>query len=209
MKHKSAAKNIQEINGLQFLNALNNDLKDAKLKSKIEEIIERLMDTLSSKSSSTLRIDQISKNQPQNSFMTASCSSLTLTYKNTTEDLTLQPKSFLTNDESSHNLINNSNFHQTMSVSVNSNILPNCHSIPSSFSNRSENRLESISINSNDLTARTRHALKNGVQKFVSTENEHIKLIDNLIPNNAHSNSTFYWLSLTSMDNQFLKTAEK
>jgi hypothetical protein len=45
-KHTSAARNIQDISGLQFLNALMADLKDEALKTKVEQIIENLMRTL-------------------------------------------------------------------------------------------------------------------------------------------------------------------
>ncbi len=200
-KHKSAAKNIQEISGLQFLNALNNDTKDMKLKAKIEDIIESLMETLSVKTTIS-RIDQA------NLLASASCSSLTLTYKNTNEDLTQQTKSILSNLNDDNNSIK---LQQHMSISINNsnqNIQP-VHSFT-----HCEARLESISVNSNDLTSRTRNALKKGIQEFTVNEDlksykfeTNNKLFDNY--DSLTIDSTFYWLPLTAMDNQFLKTAEK
>ncbi len=200
-KHKSAAKNIQEISGLQFLNALNNDTKDIKLKAKIEDIIESLMETLSVKTTIS-RIDQA------NLLASASCSSLTLTYKNTNEDLTQQTKSILSNLNDDNNSIK---LQQHMSISINNsnqNIQP-VHSFT-----HCEARLESISVNSNDLTSRTRNALKKGIQEFTVNEDlksykfeTNNKLFDNY--DSLTIDSTFYWLPLTAMDNQFLKTAEK
>ncbi len=40
-KHPSAARNIQDISGLQFLNALVVDLKNENLQTKVEQIIEK------------------------------------------------------------------------------------------------------------------------------------------------------------------------
>jgi len=172
-----------------------------KLKAKIEDIIESLMETLSVKTTIS-RIDQA------NLLASASCSSLTLTYKNTNEDLTQQTKSILSNLNDDNNSIK---LQQHMSISINNsnqNIQP-VHS----FTN-CEARLESISVNSNDLTSRTRNALKKGIQEFTVNEDlksykfeTNNKLFDNY--DSLTIDSTFYWLPLTAMDNQFLKTAEK
>jgi len=158
------------------------------------------METLAVKTTIS-RIDQ------QNSLISASCSSLTLTYKNTNEDLTQQTKSILAN-------LNDDNItkFQHMSISINNSYQ---NSQPVHSFNNSEARLESISLNSNDLTSRTRNALKKGIQEFTlnddllkpykfETNNEIFEQYDS-----SNFNSTFYWLPLTAMDNQFLKTAEK
>lgn len=60
------------------------------------------------------------------------------------------------------------------------------------FSSRSKINQQSFSINSNALSLNTRNLFQ--------THNEYKESCDK---------STFYWLPLTQMDIQFLKTAEK
>lgn len=72
-KHKSAARNIQDISGLQFLNAMLVDMKsDDLLRAKVEQIVDALMRTLGIGAGNTC----------DTSIAESSCSSLTLTYKN-------------------------------------------------------------------------------------------------------------------------------
>ncbi len=82
-KHPSAARNIQDISGLQFLNALVVDLKNENLQTKVEQIIENLMRTLNignsntsiTSSSSTLLCTNMAK---QNEITTPRCSESSL-----------------------------------------------------------------------------------------------------------------------------------
>ena len=46
-KNKSAIHNMQDINGVLFLSSLKNDLKEVKLKEKVDEIIEKIMENSS------------------------------------------------------------------------------------------------------------------------------------------------------------------
>jgi hypothetical protein len=45
--NKSAIKNIQDINGLMFLNSLKNDLTESNLKETIDEIVKNLLENAS------------------------------------------------------------------------------------------------------------------------------------------------------------------
>ncbi len=151
------------------------------------------------------------------SLMASSYSSLTLTYRNTTQDSTSQQKPVKSNHNDDDSLIfTNSKFLQSMSISIESNSIDNKH-LANTFNYNDKNdelKIKSISVSSNDLTSRTRAELKKGINEFKSNENMkkfnlENKPTDSSISNDLFSSdSTFYWLPLTSMDNQFLITAE-
>ena len=141
--------------------------------------------------------------------MASSCSSLTLTYRNTTEDPAMHQKSFKLNHNDDSSLLINNRFQQSMSISIDSNSIYNQQTMHS-FTNADKNdkfKLQSISVDSNDLTSRTRAALTKGICEF--TSNENVKSFKQYSLENRPIDSTFYWLPLTCLDNQFLRTAEK
>lgn len=188
-KHKSAAKNIQEINGLQFLNALSTDLKSDSQKVQIEQIIERLIQTLNT--DSTLA----------QSSSTSCCSSLTLTYKNT--DCNDSSSIIDTTGPLNIHSFQNPSAESTVSHSDNqrnhfiSNSISSFNSsdYPLASQRTINEKLESMTINSEDLSTHTRNLLLNMEHTNESSHHEP--------PGN-----TFNWLPLTEMDRQFLRTAE-
>ncbi|CAF0912001.1 unnamed protein product [Brachionus calyciflorus] len=201
-KTKLACRNIVDINGIQFLNSLKNEnLDNQKIRLKIEQLIDLVMDGSSLDSSKiltstishansfnsndlSLHLKQLqSQMESYESSSQYQSSARSQTKFNTSKNLSqLSSNNTLTEQSLAKNkLILNMDSDKASQNLTHSSV----------FSARSRVNQHSFSINSNDISLNT----KNAFQKHQDPS--------------CLDKSTFYWLPLTLMDIQFLKTAEK